>query len=373
MNPTRILIVDDIPDTVEILSRQLEQEGYEILKAYNGKDAVEMAQKNNPDLILMDIMMPDMDGFQATSRCKKMEIRGRFIPIIIVSATKDDTASIVRGLQCGADDYITLPCEKDILLARVRSMLRIKRMHDELNRANMMKTLFLEGMAHELRTPVNAIQGFTDLLLDDKTLTRKQRRDIRHIQNNENGLIYLMNEILNLSKIISGKVKVDSERFELGPVIRSCMSSISPRMRKKSVRLISNISKDVSVLDTDMSKLKKIVSHLLSNAGKFTEEGEIRVDCTLDHKGMVNISVLDTGMGIKSEVLPYIFEEFRHSDEIAKSDFKSNYGGSSLGLSISKRLAHLLGGDILVESTYGKGSRFTLVIPPKMPHEVSDE
>lgn len=358
----RILIVDDVPDTVEILSRQLEPEGYHVLKAYNGKDALEMAKKHNPDLVLMDIMMPDINGFCATRILKEKESAGQFLPVIMVSATRDDTGSVVRGLECGADDYITLPCEKEVILARVRAMLRIKRLHDELNKANMMKVLFLAGMAHEIRTPINAIQGFTGLLLEDTALTRPQKRDIKHIQANVNNLIYFMNEILDLSRIIAGKVKLEPERFQLGPLIRSCVSSITPALKKKPVKLITNISKDIPALNTDMNKLKQILTNLLSNAVKFTEKGEINVSCEIDSKGLVNISVADTGIGIKKEELPYIFEEFRHADDLAAG----RYVGSSLGLAISKRLASLLGGDIQVESTLGKGSKFTLVIPQRL-------
>ena len=129
-NPPKILIVDDVPDTIEILSRQLKQEGYEVLSACNAKDAIESAQSRNPDLVLMDISLPDMDGFQATKIIKEKNAgTGMFLPVIIVTATKDDTASIVKGLQGGADDYITLPCEKEEILARVRSMIRIKQLH----------------------------------------------------------------------------------------------------------------------------------------------------------------------------------------------------------------------------------------------------
>jgi len=369
-NPPRILIVDDVPDTIEILSRQLRQEGYEVLAAHNAKDSIESAQSQNPDLILMDIGLPDMDGFQATKIIKeKNRGTGRFLPIIIVTATKDDTASIVKGLQCGADDYISLPCEKEEILARVRSMIRNKKSHDELNHANTMKVLFLAGMAHQLRTPTVAIQGFTQLLAEDKTITKSQKRTIKHVQANVRRLIHFMEEILDLSTIIAGKIKLEPERFSLNPLIRSCLNSIKPILKNKSrqrrdkqIKLVSSFGENMPVLNTDIIRTRQIVDNLLSNAVKFTERGEIRITCRMDDKGMVNISVSDTGIGIKEEILPYIFEEFSEFND----NIKERYGGSGLGLSISKRLARLLGGDILAESAFGKGSTFTFIFPPTL-------
>lgn len=132
----KILIVDDVEDKVEILSRQLKQEGYEILKAYNGEDAIEIVRKQKLDLILMDISMPHMDGFKVTKIIKE-ENKTIFLPIIIVTASKDDTESIVMGLESGADDYISLPCKREEILARVKAMLRTKQLHDELSQKNI--------------------------------------------------------------------------------------------------------------------------------------------------------------------------------------------------------------------------------------------
>ena len=376
-NPAKILIVDDVPDTVEILTRQLTKEGYDVLKCYNGKESLEMVKEHNPDLVLMDIMMPDMDGFQATKILKEKEAVSGFLPIILVTATKDDSKSIVRGLQAGANDYITLPCEREIILARVRSMLRIKHLHDELNQTNMTKLLFLAGMAHELKTPTTAIQGFVNLLLEDKAITKSQKRDLKHIQANVNKLIHFLNEVLDLSRIITGKIKLESEKFQLEPFIESCINSVKQNLKNGNVKLISRIDKDIPALNTNMNSLRQIMDNFLSNAVKFTKKGEITITCNMDDKGMVNISVSDTGIGIKKELLPYIFEEFKHTDSITKPE----YQGSGLGLSISKRLANLLGGDIKVESRAhsgapretgsgtGKGSKFTLIFPPKLEQE----
>jgi DNA-binding response OmpR family regulator len=128
--PAKILIVDDVPDTIEILSRQLKKEGFSILTVFNGKDAVESVRKQKPDLILMDVSMPGMDGFEAT-RIIKEENRTIFLPVIIVTATREDTEGIVKGLESGADDYVSLPCPKEELMARIRAMLRIKKLYAE--------------------------------------------------------------------------------------------------------------------------------------------------------------------------------------------------------------------------------------------------
>ncbi len=165
----KILIVDDIEDKVEILSRQLKQEGYEILKAYNGEDAIEIVRKQKLDLILMDISMPHMDGFKVTKIIKE-ENKTIFLPIIIVTASKDDTDSIVMGLESGADDYISLPCKREEILARVKAMLRTKQLHDELSQKTQ-----------ELRDKTRNLERFHKIVVDRELRMIELKQEINSL------------------------------------------------------------------------------------------------------------------------------------------------------------------------------------------------
>ena len=157
---SKILIVEDVPDAMEILSRQLKKEGFNILNACNGEDAIEIARKQKPDLILMDVNMPQMDGFEATEIIKR-ENKKTFLPIIIVTATRDDVEGIVKGLESGADDYISLPCQKEELLARIRAMLRIKKMYEE--KQGLVKEL--KESKRELEKKALDLEGMNKLMV----------------------------------------------------------------------------------------------------------------------------------------------------------------------------------------------------------------
>jgi len=243
----------------------------------------------------------------------------------------------------------------------------LNQMNDELGQlygkieaANRHKSEFLARISHDLRTPLNAIIGFTRMVLrkTEGQLPDLQKENLQKVLVSGEHLLGLINGLLDLAKIEAGRMEVFSESFRLDEVIHMVASTVEPMLKDGRVRLVKEIAPDIPQLNTDRQKLKQIVLNLLSNAAKFTEQGEIRISASREN-GSFKLAVADTGIGMKKEALDHIFEEFRQ----AEKSTASQYGGTGLGLAIVKRLANLLGGDIGVESEVGKGSKFTVTIP----------
>jgi len=243
-------------------------------------------------------------------------------------------------------------------LNRMNDQLKV--LYEQLEAANRHKSRFLASVSHELRTPLNAIIGFSRLILrkTEGQIPELQRANLQKVLISGEHLLTLINGLLDLSKIEAGKMEVLPEAVELAEVLDGAASTVEPMLTNGQVRLIREIASDVPLLYTDREKLRQIVLNLLSNAAKFTEDGEIRASAWRDD-GSLTLVVADTGIGMESETLTHIFEEFRQVGSSAK--FRSR--GSGLGLAITRQLVSLLGGEISVQSEVGKGSTFTVVLP----------
>ncbi|MFA6457446.1 MAG: response regulator, partial [Bacteroidota bacterium] len=235
----------------------------------------------------------------------------------------------------------------------------------ELEKAYRVKSDFLSNMSHELRTPLNSIIGFSSILLGDRgdPLTADQRKALEKVLKNGKHLLQLINDILDFSKIESGRMHVSIESDSVEGVINGAIMTAEGLIRQKNIQLKNEITPDLPLFNTDVLKIKQILVNLLSNASKFTDEnGLITIQARQDG-AMIKIAVIDSGIGIEPHNLGKIFEEFSQVD----SSHSRKYQGTGLGLPIARRLAQLLGGDLTVDSTVGKGSTFTLTIPPQFP------
>jgi signal transduction histidine kinase len=233
-------------------------------------------------------------------------------------------------------------------------------LNQTLKEANRHKSQFLANVSHELRTPLNAIIGFTRLVLrkTEGQIPVLQTGNLQKVLISAEHLLNLINGLLDLAKIEAGRMEISAESFKLDDVIHLATSTIEPMLKDGRVRLSTEIASGIPTLHTDREKLKQVILNLLSNAAKFTEEGEIRMAAWKDD-GSLKLEVSDTGIGIPEEALNDIFEEFRQTDRSRAR----GYGGTGLGLAIVKRIVNLLGGDVAVESEVGKGSRFTVTLP----------
>ena len=232
--------------------------------------------------------------------------------------------------------------------------------NQKLDEASRHKSQFLANVSHELRTPLNAIIGFTRLISrkTEGQIPALQTENLQKVLISSEHLLKLINGLLDLSKVEAGRMDLFVESFKIEDVVQATASTIEPMLKNSRVRLMMEIPPDIPPLKTDQEKLQQIILNLLSNAAKFTEEGEIKVSAWQEN-GSLKLAVSDTGIGIEKEALKYIFEEFRQADMSSAR----RYGGTGLGLAIAKKFVDLLAGDIEVESEVGKGSKFTVTIP----------
>lgn len=294
---------------------------------------------------------------------KVLNERGEMTAIVSIvhdltkSAENERLASELRKLNESLEDRIR---EATLELEERNRQLEWQR--QELERAYRLKSQFLASMSHELRTPINALLGYTSLMRDHIYGALNQRQDeaLSRMYAASQHLLELVNDILDLAKIEAGKMPVSIDRVDVRMIIREVSQTIEPMVRRKNLDYIVELDPELPIIHTDMTKVKQVVLNLLSNAVKFTHEGSVSVSTwpVTDGDGVM-IEVSDTGIGIREEDLPNIFEDFRQADQSSTRE----YGGTGLGLSISKKLLNLLGGSIRVESRWGEGSTFTVWLP----------
>ncbi len=392
---TAILVVDDIPDNVKLLAYELADAGYEVLEAYSGEQAITITEDKHPDCVLLDIMMPKMDGYEVCRRIRS-DSRLKSIPIVMISA-KDSNEDIVAGLDVGADDYVSKPFSMPMVEARIRAVLRSKEAHDRLERvnrdleqacrtaeaANRAKSEFLANMSHELRTPLNAIIGFSQGLLErthKHPLNNHQQDRLGKILKSGNHLLELINGILDLAKIESGKMEVNIVRFDAMLLVREVAESCTPVLAD-GVELEVTGCNGALQINSDREKVRQILLNLMSNACKFTRSGKItarceprssevgeqRLECQpaggdeacCSSLNSILFEVEDTGIGIAEEVLPRVFEKFHQVRESTSNSIK----GTGLGLAICQSYVDMLGGLISVVSEPDRGSCFSVTLP----------
>jgi signal transduction histidine kinase len=244
---------------------------------------------------------------------------------------------------------------------------------DELAQVNMrlfetnqVKSDFLATVSHELRTPLNSILGFSDLLAKGKALDEKQRRYAGNIERSGRQLLDMINDILDLAKIESGRMDVRPSEFDIGAVVLTQCDLARPLSEKKHIELDCEIAPGLPAIRQDRGKIEQILNNLLSNAIKFTPDGgRIHVSARQDRRGDLRLTVADTGVGISESEQVAVFEKFRQGSNVLSGGnaMTREYSGSGLGLSIVRELCRLLGGDVTLESELGKGSEFTVILP----------
>lgn len=372
---TRILVADDNADMRKYLQRLLAAK-YNVEAVADGEAALQVTRCREIDLVLSDVMMPKLDGF-GLLRALRADERTRTIPVILLSARAGEE-SRVEGMGAGADDYLVKPFSARELLARVEAHLNLQRVRRETEQAllelmareqkarasaevaNRVKDDFLAMLSHELRTPLNAIIGWSHLLKKGKLSEQDRERGIDVIDRNAVAQRAIIDELLDVSRIVTGKLKLDAKPVDLGEVIDAAIDVVRPAAEAKGVEIVTSIDRNAGLVMGEAVRLQQVVWNLLSNAIKFTpKDGRVVVELKVAGKDL-NVVISDTGEGIDSEFLPFIFERFRQADSSAKR----LHGGLGLGLSIVRSLVELHDGEIRAESEgKGKGATFIVTLP----------
>jgi signal transduction histidine kinase len=367
---TRILAVDDEADFELLISQQFRHQiragEFRFSFARDGERALAILQADAFDLMLLDINMPVLDGLTLLARLRELQIPVR---AIIVSAY-GDMPNIRTAMNRGAFDFVTKPIDMTDLEATMRKALdeisklreiELRRIAAERARSNL--SHFLANMSHELRTPLNAIIGLTDMMVANAARfgTEKALEPLKRIHNAGNHLLGLINQVLDLSKIEAGKLELSPESVTLAALIDEVISTARQLAEQSNNRLVVEVPEDLGTLTVDPMRLRQILLNLLSNACKFTKQGDVTLRARRlgDGQGWIEIAVTDTGIGMTTEQLAKLFQEFTQ----AEASTAKKYGGTGLGLAITRKLARMMGGDVTVTSESGKGSVFTVRLP----------
>lgn len=403
LESSTILIVDNSTFNLMLLTRILECQGATVITASTGESALYKAEQAFPDLILLDINLPDLDGYKICQVLKQEPILAS-IPVVFISGLKN-TASKIKAFDVGGQDYITKPFHPQEVIVRVKQQLTNQELQKQLKneiqqrkkseqaliqqseeleqaknsaeQANRAKSEFLANMSHELRTPLNAILGFSQVIEQTGELTQEQQDYLAIIRRCGHHLLQLINGVLDMVKIESGQITLSEKTCDLYQILRTLETIFKLKVRDKNITMEFQFdSYTPQYIDMDETKLRQILLNLLDNAVKFTETGHVVLrsstqpiqNSQVDQPHWVGpkmvwlqFEVEDTGPGISHDELDLLFQAFVQTDS-----GKRYNGGTGLGLAISKEFASLMNGDITVESSVGEGSIFRLRIPAKL-------
>ncbi|MDR2124959.1 MAG: response regulator [Desulfovibrio sp.] len=364
----RILVVDDEPVNIQVLSNLLSIRNYQVTKAYNGADALALITGGEQfDLVLLDVMMPKMSGYDVCARLREMYSL-HDLPVLMLTA-KNRIQDVVMGLRAGANDYLPKPFDKEELLARVKTLLELKSAVTASMAATKVKNVFLANMSHEIRTPLNAVIGLTRLLLKT-SLDDRQRDYTAKMGDAASNLLAIVNDILDFSKVEAGKMALERTPFNVRRVLDDVAAGFQERSAAAGVAFILDADPSIPpVVLGDPLRLRQIFINLVDNAFKFTEKGSVTVRAAVSGRGgrdvALDFAVEDTGIGMNPEQAEKIFSAFSQAD----SSFTRKYGGTGLGLTIAREMAELMGGKIAVAGEEGKGSVFSFSCVFPLPEE----
>ena len=417
-----ILVVDDRDENLMALEAVLSDPSYRLVRAKSGREALREVLDQDFALILLDVVMPGVDGYETATLIRERP-RSRQTPIIFLTANDFGVNYVFRGYTVGAVDYLVKPVPADVLRSKVAVFVELFRRQEalrqgfeeleskiaertkelaaanvslsaeieergkiekervlllkreqsarlEAERANRLKDEFLATLSHELRTPLNAIMGWAHVLTQTSHDRDTVQRAANVIRQNATSQAQLIDDILDVSRIVGGRLVIDSGSVPVKRVIEDAIDSLMPAASAKAIQVYRDLQDDLSVLG-DRDRLQQVVWNLVSNAFKFTPKGGSVTVRLNEVDGDVQVEVVDTGIGISPDFLPFVFDRFRQAD----SSMSRRHNGLGLGMAIVRHLVELHGGTVTVESAgENKGTTFRLRLPRQtgpVPDEVT--
>lgn len=361
-----VLVVDDMPANRLVFERHLELLGHHVLTAEDGRQALEIVRTQAVDLVLLDLMMPVMNGYEALSEIKS-DLATAHLPVVIISAL-NDVESVARCVTLGADDFLFKPVDRLLLEARVAASLARKRAHDRervayaaVEAANQAKVRFIALVSHELRGLITGVVGYADLLLQyhERNSVQEQHQYLRAIHGIGARMTAVLEDLGDLSRIESGQLQLNPGPLSLHGVAASSISAIQNLLEAKGHSLQIELDAGLPAIWADELRLSQVLINLLSNACKYTPEGgQISLEARQLSPLMVAVTVRDSGIGIPLAEQARIFEPFFRANDPQVM----RQPGTGLGLSLSRQLIELQGGTIHVASAPGQGAAFTFTM-----------
>ncbi|MDP3432407.1 MAG: ATP-binding protein [Bacteroidota bacterium] len=388
----RILIVDDEQANVDVLSGLLEFKEYvNIYTTTDSRLVADLFKEINPDIILLDLMMPHLTGFQVMEQLAELVPVSSYLPILVLTADVS-AGSKLRALAGGAKDFVTKPFDLTEVDLRIRNLLQTRYLHTQLQNQNLileqkvqertlelqntilelevaktkaeasdrLKTAFLNNISHEVRTPLNGILGFSQIIAEEEISSEEKQEYIGMLNGSCDRLVNTITSYMDISLIVSGNQKVKNSTVDVHALMKEQFDCFKDKCAAKNLQLILKVPESTSnfIMKTDKELLRKIVTHLTDNAIKFTTTGHVIIGYDLKDAEL-ELFVKDTGKGISEEAQERIFDRFMQ-ENITNT---RGYEGSGLGLSITKGFVELLGGRIRLESEKDKGTALFITLP----------
>jgi two-component system, sensor histidine kinase and response regulator len=366
-NPV-LLVVDDTEDNLDLLEFALKRKPIQMLRASGGAECLAIAQERKPDIILLDIQMPGMDGFETLRRLRENPLTQE-IPVIFLTAQKKDPLSIEEGLQLGADAYLTKPIETDELLVRIKMLLKVQQMENELIQT---KADFMAMLVHDLRSPLVGIRSVIGLLRDvpvGTPLGKDHRTMLESAELSLGQILLLINNLLDLSKYTTKTISLYLEPVPLPMLVDHVYNKMRFQFTQKQIQLVKQWHERLPDAFVDAEKTQQILINLLDNAIKFTDPGGTvtitaekcrgKMNGNDETKDFLRVCIKDTGIGIHPGELQELFKPYQQTS----SGKHSNNKGTGLGLSICKLIVEAHGGSIFAESEPGKYTAFHFTLP----------
>lgn len=364
----KVLFVDDTEDNLDLLEFALKKKPITMFRAASGKECLAIAEEQQPDMIVLDIQMPEMDGFETLRRLRANSATAR-IPVIFLTAIKRDPQSIAEGILLGAEEYLTKPIDLEELFARVRSIYRVMGVQRELERV---KSQFMAMLVHDLRTPLTIVISSIDYLVrhygNGKSLDADSIKLMETVLASTRGMANLVNDLLDLSKYQAGQMILNKQTMTIHEMIEESLQPFLLQYKQKNITLNTDVSPELPRVDADSGKVVQLMTNLLSNAMKFTpDNGTVTIKVERELSGdpkmhFIKVSVSDTGVGMKPEDIALLFEHYRQVSSSSTTKEK----GTGLGLAICKLIVQAHGGTIGVTSELNKGTTFAFTLPAQI-------